>query len=131
MGGYSVSYARRFVALFLLTIPAWCQPSVDSIVHAATLRSPRFAFSEIPQGSIGVATGSGLGPATLQQSSSFPLQKMLGGTSLTITSGAQILDGLMLYTLDRQIAFIMPSATPLGLAQVRVTYNGQTSAPPM
>jgi uncharacterized protein (TIGR03437 family) len=33
----------------------------------------------------------------------------------------------MVYTLDRQVAAILPSATPAGNATLTVTYNGQTS----
>lgn len=112
-----------------LTIPLFSQPSVDRVLHAATLRVPQFAYSGIAQGSLAIAQGSGLGPAVLQQVSTYPLQKTLAGTSVTITSGSVTVDGLMVYTLDRQIAFIVPSATPLGAAQLRITFNGKTSAP--
>ncbi len=101
---------------------------VDSVLHAASLRVAPFAFSGIAQGSLAVAKGSGLGPAVLEQAAAYPLQKELAGTSVRIVSGSVTVDGLMVYTLDRQIAFIVPSATPLGTAQLSVTYNGQTSA---
>jgi uncharacterized protein (TIGR03437 family) len=113
----------------LSNIPAFSQPAVNSVLHAASLRPAQFAFSSVPQGALAVATGSRLGPATLEQAKTYPLQTELAGTSVKITSGAVTVNALMIYALDRQVAFVVPSATPLGPAKLSVTYQGQTSAP--
>jgi uncharacterized protein (TIGR03437 family) len=116
-------------AFFILHSAAWGQPAVDSVLHAASLRVASFAFSGIAQGSLAEVKGSGLGPAVLEQAASYPLQKELAGTSVRISSGGVAIDALMVYTLASQIAFVVPSSTPLGQAQLSVTFNGRTSAP--
>src|SRR5579859_3559205 len=112
-----------------LSLPLFSQPAVKSVLHAASLRAPLFAFSGVPQGSLAVVIGSGLGPAALQQVSAYPLRTILAGTSVKISTGGSTIDGLMVYALDRQVAFVVPSATPVGPAKLTVTYNGDTSAP--
>jgi len=75
-----------------------------------------------------VVKGSNLGPANILVTG-FPYPLILSGTSVKITVSGQIKDAIMYYTLDRQIAAILPSSTPVGTGSLTVTYNGQTSAP--
>lgn len=121
--------SRNFILLTVAVASAWCQPIINGVTHAATFRANQFPFAGLPQGGLAVIVGSALGPSNLVQASSYPLQKTLAGSSVSIASGSATFGCLMVYTLDRQIAFILPSAVPRGSAQVRVTYNGQTSAP--
>ena len=81
----------------------------------------------IAQGSLFVVFGDSLGPATLVQTSAFPLPNMLSGTSVTVTSGSMTLNCPMIYTSAGQVAAILPSNTPIGPANVTVAYNGETS----
>lgn len=101
----------------------------NGVVNAASFAGPGMPNYAIAQGSIFNVFGSGLGPATIVQSSGFPVPTTLGGTSLSVSVGSVTVKPLILYTLDGQIAAVMPSATPVGLASLTVTYNGQTSAP--
>jgi uncharacterized protein (TIGR03437 family) len=78
----------------------------------------------IAQGSLFVVFGSNLGPATLVEVSSFPLQDALAGTSVTVTVGSTKLSCPMIYTSSAQVAAILPSNTPVGTASVTVSYNG-------
>src|ERR1019366_8799865 len=78
----------------------------------------------VAQGSLFVVFGSNLGPATLVEVSSFPLQNMLAGTSVTVTTGSTKLNCPMIYTSATQVAAILPSNTPAGTASVTVSYNG-------
>jgi uncharacterized protein (TIGR03437 family) len=80
----------------------------------------------IAQGSLFVVFGYALGPATLVQVSAFPLPNVLSGTSVTVTSGATTFNCPMVYTSSGQVAAILPSNAPAGLANVTVAYNGQT-----
>ena len=78
----------------------------------------------IAQGSLFVVFGAELGPANLMQFSTFPLPNVLYGTSVTVTSGSTTLNCPMVYTSSNQVAAVLPSNTPVGLAEVAVTYNG-------
>jgi uncharacterized protein (TIGR03437 family) len=82
----------------------------------------------IAQGSIFNVFGSGMGPATLVQSSGFPVPTALAGTSMTVTVGSVTVKPLILYTSAGQIAAVLPSSTPTGTASLIVTYNGQSSS---
>src|SRR4051812_19998197 len=83
----------------------------------------------VGQGSVFVLFGSGLGPATLQQISRYPLESALAGTSIKVAVGGTTVDALPLYTSSGQIAALLPGRTPLGDGTVTVTYAGKTSAP--
>ncbi len=70
----------------------------------------------IAQGSLLVVFGNNMGPASLVKVSSFPLQNVLAGTSVTVTSGSTKLNCPMIYTSALQVAAILPSNTPAGAA---------------
>ena len=80
----------------------------------------------IAQGSSFVVVGSSLGPATPVTASSFPLLNTLSGTSVTVTSGSAKLNCPLTYTSQDEVRAILPSNTPIGLANITVAYNGQT-----
>lgn len=99
------------------------------VVSAANYTPADFPGGAIAQGSIFVIFGSGLGPASVLSATSFPLQTTLGGVSVAVTQGATTVNALPLYVYSGQVAAIMPSNAPLGIVQVTLTYQGQTSAP--
>jgi uncharacterized protein (TIGR03437 family) len=110
---------------------AYAQPVVNQggILNAGSYAIDGAPNAGIAQGSMFVIFGSGMGPAALQQVSSFPLPKTLGGTSVQVTAanGTKV-DGVMVYTSAGQVAAILPSNTPTGKATLTVTYNGRASA---
>lgn len=119
------------VALFFAVV-AVAQPVISTRVPAvssASYRTPGMPGSGIAQGSIFSVFGTGLGPDTLVQAFSFPLQTTLGGTSVTVTVGGTQVSALILAALSYQVNAILPSTTPVGTGTFTVTYNGQTSAP--
>ncbi len=129
----------RYLILFLvLTVSAVAQPSIGGIVNAASYAaSPLDANSKpignnnVAQGSIFVIFGTNMGPANLVQASGLPLGTSLpagSGTSVSVSSGGQTLNAFMVYSSALQVAAILPSNTPVGAANVTVSYNGQTSA---
>ncbi len=108
---------------------AFAQPVISS---GGIANSASYAYSGLPnaaiaQGSLFVVFGSGMGPAALQQATTYPLSTMLAGTSLTATVNGTATKPLMVYTSAGQVAAILPSATPVGTGTLTVTYNGQTS----
>lgn len=107
---------------------AMAQPGINSIQNAASNIPPPLPNSPIAQGATFVVKGSGLGPANILVAN-FPYPLSLSGTSVKVTVGGQTRDCIMYYTLNVQIAAILPSSTPLGTGTLTVTYNGQTSAP--
>jgi uncharacterized protein (TIGR03437 family) len=78
----------------------------------------------IAQGSLFVVFGFSLGPASLVQVSAFPLPNVLAGTSVTVKSGSTTLNCPMIYTSNAQVAAILPSNTPVGVATIAVALNG-------
>ncbi len=108
------------------------QPRVNpgGVLNAASYAVDGASSDGIPRGGILVVFGENLGPQILQVVKEFPLQQILpsgNGTSVRVTSGGASIECLMIYTSARQVAAILPSATPAGTGKLRVTYNGQTS----
>ena len=110
---------------------AFAQPSISDggIVNAASYANNNNPNGGIGQGSMFIVFGSGLGPTTLAQVSSYPLPTTLGGTSIKVTVGGTTVNAFMIYTLAGQVAAILPANTPVGSASITLTYNGATSAP--
>jgi uncharacterized protein (TIGR03437 family) len=97
------------------------------VKNAASYANPGFQNGAIAQGSLFVVFGSGMGPAQIQYSSSFPLPTTLAGTSAAVTVNGTTMACIMIFTQDGQIAAIMPSNTPVGTGTITVTYNGAAS----
>jgi uncharacterized protein (TIGR03437 family) len=96
-------------------------------VNAASYTLNGLPGSGIAQGSMFILFGSGLGPDELLEVGDFPIPTELGGTSVEVTVGGVTVDCLMFYTLERQVAAVLPSNTPLGDGVVRLTFNNETS----
>ncbi|MBS1855501.1 MAG: hypothetical protein JST11_09070, partial [Acidobacteria bacterium] len=103
--------------------------AVSSVSNAATYIDPSLPNGAIAQGSIAVATGKNLGPATIVVDKSPFQNTALAGTSVAIAVGGTAVAGLMYYTSSNQIAFLVPSNTPTGRGTITVTYGGQPGAP--
>jgi uncharacterized protein (TIGR03437 family) len=112
-----------------LLAPAFAQAqpairSTNGVVNASS------ELPDIARGSWFVIFGTGLGPSTISIQSGLPYPAQLSGTSVTFTpaSGGTPISALMYYTLATQVAGMLPSSTASGAYNVKVTYNGQTSA---
>src|SRR5262245_59341757 len=122
----------RFFSLLL--VAAGAALAAPTINNAAIYNAANYTPGDAPNGGIAtggmfVIFGTEMGPATLEIINAFPLPTSLGGTSVRISTGGTNIDAYMIYTSARQVAAILPSRTPVGNAQVTVTYNGQTSPP--
>ena len=115
----------------LSTNPAAAQPIIDrgGVLNAAGNASQGLPNSGIAQGSMFIVVGQNLGPADLVQAGACPLPVALAGTSVQVSAGNRVFNAIMIYTQARQIAALLPSATPAGDAALTVTYAGKTSAP--
>ncbi|MGH9723067.1 MAG: hypothetical protein ACRD8O_22885, partial [Bryobacteraceae bacterium] len=123
--------AGLLAGLLVAAGTALAAPAISSrgIYNAASYIPFGAPNAGVAQGGMFVIFGAEMGPATLQIINAFPLPANLGGTSVRVTVGGTNVDALMIYTSAGQLAAILPSSTPLGDAEVRVTYNGQTSPP--
>jgi uncharacterized protein (TIGR03437 family) len=125
---------RRFAVFILFCGLSFAKPVIgtDGIASAASYLPSGFPNSGVAQGSIFLVFGTGLGPASLVQATSFPLPTVLpatSGTSMKITVSGTTTDAIMLYTVAGQVAAVLPSKTPTGDGTLTLTYNGETSDP--
>ncbi len=119
------------VFLFLATTAVAQQPVINTggVVNAASYALSGLPNSGIPQGGMFIVFGTNLGPATLQNATSFPLPTDLVGTSISVTVSGTTTEAIMIYTSAGQVAAVLRSNTPTGTGTLTLTYNGTTSAP--
>lgn len=105
-------------------------PAIKGVYNAASWVPPDLPNSGIAQGSIFTVTGTGLGPATLQQAQSYPLPTTQGlaGTTIQVTVAGVTETCIMVYTVASQVAAILPSATPVGTGTLTLSYQGATGS---
>ena len=107
-------------------------PTVTGVLNNYSYTPPGFPNSGIAQGSLFIITGTGLADPSkspVLQDSSKGLPATLNGSSVKVTSGSTTVTPVFYYTSATQLALVLPSNTPVGSAQLTVTYNNQTSAP--
>ncbi len=78
-----------------------------------------------------VIFGRAMGPGALVAAPAPNYPLTLSGTSITFTpaAGGTAIDAKMIYTVGGQVGGLLPSSIAPGTYAVRVTYNGQPSAP--
>ena len=116
------------VALFATLCPhslvnAQSGLSVYSAVNAASY--DRMAIAE---GSLFVIFGQGMGPSALTNPPTGSLPLAIAGTTVTAIYGSLRLPCPLLYVSSGQVAAVLPSGTPVGLASVTVGYNGRSAS---
>jgi len=101
-------------------------PAITGVYNAASWLPPALPNSGVSQGAIFTVTGTGLGPAVLQQVQAYPLPTTQGlaGTTVQVKVGSVTETCIMVYTVATQVAAILPSATPAGSGSLTVTYQG-------
>ena len=110
---------------FLLAAPA-----ITGIYNAGSWLPPSLPNSGVAQGAIFTVTGTGLGPATLLEQSTYPLPTTqgLGGTTIQVTVGGVTETCIMVYSWNLQVAAILPSATPVGAGTLMLSYQGSSAS---
>jgi len=122
--------AKTVSLLFLLLGCAAAQPVITGgPVNAASYAPLGLPNTGIAQGAMFVVFGRGLGPASILTVNAFPLPTALGGTSIRVTVGGTTVGAIMIYTLARQVAAILPSNAPVGNGTLTITFGNQASAP--
>src|SRR5678815_2432475 len=124
---------RRMLSLFIKVsiaamwlTPAWCQPAIlaNGVVNATGYQT------KLTPNSVFVIFGNLLGGAALATAAAPDYPTALAGTSVTFTPvRGTAINARLIYTIAGQIAGLLPSSIVPGTYAVRVTYNGQTSAP--
>ena len=112
----------------LASVPAQAQPVIQATNGVVNVSS---FLPDVAQGSWFVILGTGLGPASISVQNGIPYPTQLSGTSIKFTpqSGGAPISAYMYYTVSTATAGMLPSTAPLGVYNVTVTYNQQTSAP--
>ena len=112
--------------LFASAMLAAAAPVLTGVYNAASWVPAGLPNSGIAEGSIFTLVGTGMGPASLVQVTSYPLptSQGLGGTSIQVTVGGVTNSCIMVYTVATQVAAILPSSTPVGAGTLTLTYQG-------
>ena len=118
-----------FVLLASACVPVFSQPTVSAVLDGA-------AYTQtIAQGSVFVVKGTGLSAAGTVSAAAPTYPPTLNGVSLSLTAavGGAVVTPPLIYTYNlngvHQLAALLPSPTPLGLYDLRVTNGTATSAP--
>jgi uncharacterized protein (TIGR03437 family) len=118
---------NQIVNLLFLAGVAVAQPVITSngVVNAAGYQT------RLAPDTVFVVFGSGMGPASIVTATAPSYPSTLGGTSVSLTpaTGGSVINAAMVYTIASQIAGLLPSSITPGTYALRVTYNGQPSAP--
>lgn len=115
-------------ALLILGASLDAQVTLSSAVNAGSYANPSMPNGSLTQGGVFIAFGKGMGPAKLQEISSYPLPTNLGGTSIDVTVKGTTVHCIMLYTSAGQVAAVLPSNTPTGSGTMVLSYNNAASA---
>src|ERR1700722_3441942 len=93
-----------FLTAFILTNAG--AASITGVYNAGSWIPPSLPNSGVAQGAIFTVTGSGLGPAALQQVQSYPLPTTAGlaGTTIQVKVGSVTENCIMVYTVASQVA---------------------------
>jgi uncharacterized protein (TIGR03437 family) len=105
-------------------------PIVTGVYNGASWLPPGLPNSGVAQGAILTVTGTGLGPTTLAEAFTYPLPTTqgIGGTTIQVKVGTVTENCIMIYSLNSQVAAILPSATPVGNGTLTVTFGGASSS---
>ena len=129
--GYNDSRMKLVLCSFaILSIQAACYAQAGSAVTIGSVVNATGYQAELAPDTVFVIFGGGMGPSSIVTVAA-PYPDSLGGTSITFTpsSGGNAITPKMIYSLASQVAGLLPSSITPGTYAVRVTYNGQNSAP--
>jgi uncharacterized protein (TIGR03437 family) len=111
--------------MLLLAVSAWAQaPTITAIENNYSYIPAGLPNSAIAQGAIFIVKGTNLGPATLA-SNTFPLTASFQNVSATVTVNGTSVNLPIYYAWSDQLAFVLPSTTPVGSGTLAVNANGQ------
>ncbi len=109
---------------------ASAQPTITAIENNYSYLPAGLPNSAIAQGAIFIVKGTNLGPSTLV-SNTFPLTTSFQNVSATVTVNGTTVNLPMYYAWGSQLAFVLPSNTPVGNGTLTVDVNGQMVSSPI
>lgn len=122
----------RFVYLFFLVFAAapsvFAQPVVYGLANNYSGTKAGLPNYGISPGSLFIIVGSDLATSS-NTAEMFPLNKVLNGTTVSVTVNGTMTQPTLYYVLPTQIGAVLPEDTPLGTGTLTVSNGGQTSAP--
>lgn len=125
----------RAVAPFLLALcalPAFSAMRIDQILNNYNpATGPGLPNYAIAQGSITIVKGLELSDRSTGLQTTYPLPKTLEGVTVEITIGGATETCILYYVLPQQLAFIVPSKTPVGTGTIKITNNGKVGTAPV
>lgn len=118
---------RIIIGLAVLALPALSQ--TPRVAQGGILNVASYAFDGLPnsaiaQGSLFTVFLDASFPVQLQRVSSYPVPTTFGGFSMRVTVGGVSRNVLMFFVAPQQLGGILPSDTPAGTGELRVSYNG-------
>jgi uncharacterized protein (TIGR03437 family) len=116
----------RFALIYIACSAVFAQSPLifnRGVVNVASYIPPALPGGGIARGAQFSIFGANLGPAT-SPALAFPLSTTLGSVTVSITQGTTTVAAIPVYVSPGQVNAIMPSTAPLGMASVRITYNG-------
>jgi uncharacterized protein (TIGR03437 family) len=117
---------------FVTFVSAPTGPVITAVQNNYSNIPAGFPNSGIAQGALFYIVGTGLAnpsASAVLQNSTTGLPMTLNGASVSVKSGSTTVTPAFYYAVATALGLVLPSNTPVGTAQVTVTYNGQTSAP--
>ena len=103
-------------------------PTLGGALNAASGLPQNAPGGGLARGSFISLYGSGIGPETWQQATSFPLPRSLGGVEVFVRQGGTQIACVLAFVSNTQINAILPSNAPLGDAEILVRYQGREAS---
>ncbi len=114
---------------FTVTQAGGASATAPSIAQGGIVNAVSNRGGGIAQGSMFTIYGSNLGPTVGWTAYQFPIPDTVNNVVVNVTAGSSTpLRAYLLFVRADQINAILPSSTPLGSAQITVSYNGVISA---
>jgi uncharacterized protein (TIGR03437 family) len=115
------------VAAVAICLPALSQ--TPTVANGGILNVASYSFNGLPnsaiaQGSLFTVFLTSNFPVQTERVGAYPVPTTFRGFSMRVTIGGQNRDVPMFFVAANQIGGIMPSDTPVGTGELRVTYNG-------
>ena len=120
----TIRQVSLIIALSNSQLLAQTSISVDLVANASSYKGP------LAPGMVFVVFGKGMGPSSISTAVAPNYPEILSGTSIKLTpsTGAGAINARMVYSLNSQLGAVLPSSVAPGAYELRVSFNGQTSA---
>lgn len=116
---------RIFTLLACAALPGLSAMRIDQILNNYNPSTgPGLPNYSIAQGSIAIVKGAELSDRSTGLQTTYPLPTTLEGVTVDITVQGTKVSCILYYVLPQQIAFIVPSTTPLGTGTLQINNNG-------